>query len=187
MHFIRFLVAIFLLIAVPALAVQNCQADIPQSTPTADFTDNSDGTVTHTKTGLIWQRCLLGESWNGTACSGTASTYAWLNTFPAAANSNLAGKTDWRLPSIKELLSIVETGCALPASNLAIFPSQGNDWLWSSTTYPSTPATALVGSFDTGTVTNVTKGLTLKIRLVRDGKALTPFDRLADHTPDAPT
>ena len=40
---------------------------IPFSTPTSDFTLNPDGTATHHKTGLIWDRCVLGQT--GADCS----------------------------------------------------------------------------------------------------------------------
>ncbi len=44
------------------------------TTPTSDFIDNKDGTVTHRTTGLTWMRCALGQMWTGLSCSGAAST-----------------------------------------------------------------------------------------------------------------
>ncbi|MFI3195613.1 MAG: hypothetical protein QX195_07310, partial [Methylococcaceae bacterium] len=47
------------------------------TTPTSDFTDNGDGTVTHQQTGLTWMRCALGQTWTGTTCSGTIKRYPY--------------------------------------------------------------------------------------------------------------
>ncbi|MCF7987014.1 MAG: DUF1566 domain-containing protein, partial [Methylovulum sp.] len=91
-----------------------------QDTPTSDFTDNGDGTVTHQKTGLTWMRCSLGQTWTGTTCRGTANTY----TYNAALklNRNFAGYSDWRLPNIAELQTIVERNNYSPAINTELFP-----------------------------------------------------------------
>ena len=61
-----------------------------------DFTDNGDGTITDRATGLMWTRddSLKGMNWQ------EALAYA--------TSSKLAGHTDWRLPSAKELQSIVD-------------------------------------------------------------------------------
>ena len=76
------------------------------TTPTSDFTDNQDGTVTHKTTGLTWMRCAMGQTWTGTTCSGSASTYTYAAAM--ALTSNFAGKSDWRLPNIVELQTLVE-------------------------------------------------------------------------------
>ncbi len=93
------------------------------TTPTEDFTDNLDGTVTHRTTGLTWMRCAMGMTWDGTTCTGIGSTYTWDEATKMTAN--FAGKTDWRLPSIAELQSIMErewVGVGAPLNNV-VFPN----------------------------------------------------------------
>jgi hypothetical protein len=67
-----------LLAAGPAAAQQVCKYDsIAATAPASRFTDNGDGTVTDTATGLQWKRCSEGQSWDGATCSGTATNYYW--------------------------------------------------------------------------------------------------------------
>ncbi|HEC05750.1 MAG TPA: hypothetical protein ENJ12_02785, partial [Thiolapillus brandeum] len=35
-------------------------ANLPESTPSNDFVSNTDGTVIHSNTSLMWDRCALG-------------------------------------------------------------------------------------------------------------------------------
>jgi len=104
------------------------------------FTDNSDGTITDNSTGLIWLK--------NANCAGKANTWgnaliyvAQLNT-DGTINSNNCGdssnsgthQTDWRLPNIKELHSLVDfqnTNPALPSVNP--FLSVKPNGYWSST------------------------------------------------------
>lgn len=111
----------------------------------APFTDNNNGTVTDGKTGLIWQQCSVGLS--GTNCgTGTASTQTWQIALNTCKNLTLAGKT-WRLPSINELLSIVDKNKATPAIDTSVFPATVVGGYWSSTTYVNpTTAAGLVAS-----------------------------------------
>ncbi len=106
------MVAMVLLGANIALA-QTCN---PNAAST--FTSWTDGgsSITDNSTGLVWQRCALGQSWTGSSCSGTASTAAWA----AAVSGAPAG---WRLPNVKELESMVERRCSLPAVDGAAFPA----------------------------------------------------------------
>jgi uncharacterized repeat protein (TIGR01451 family) len=100
-------------------------------TPTQDFIDNNDGTVTHKKTGLTWQRCSVGQTWTGSSCSGSASNFSWNNAMKQT--SNFAGYNDWRLPRLDELFSIVEFSASTPAINTTIFPNTGQySAVWSS-------------------------------------------------------
>ena len=64
-----------------------------------DFLDTSDGTITDRATGLMWAK-----NDNGTAVSWQEAL-AWVQNCNAAA---YLGHRDWRLPSVKELQSIVD-------------------------------------------------------------------------------
>lgn len=59
------------------------------------YTDNGDGTVTDNVTGLMWQRDLPDDK------------YTYAESVVYAEASTLAGYTDWRLPTIKELYSLI--------------------------------------------------------------------------------
>lgn len=58
------------------------------------YTNNSDGTITDNVTGLMWQKDM-----------GAKITYA--AAFVKADTMTLGGHTDWRVPTIKELYSLI--------------------------------------------------------------------------------
>jgi len=55
-----------------------------------------DDTVKDTQTGLVWQRCSVGQTWDGSTCQGQAAGF----NFDAALKQANNG---WRLPTIREL------------------------------------------------------------------------------------
>lgn len=121
-------------------AAQTCQTNtLPATTPSNQFTDHTNGTVTDNKTGLMWKKCSEGQIWEvaGNTCSKGAGGYQWQNALLQAQvvnkNSGFAGHQDWRVPNIKELNSITEKQCIDPAINLSIFPNTTSAWFWSST------------------------------------------------------
>ncbi|MCC6696143.1 MAG: DUF1566 domain-containing protein [Candidatus Hydrogenedentes bacterium] len=59
------------------------------------YHDNGDGTVADLNTGLMWQR-------------DPGDKVTWDAAVSGAQALNLAGYTDWRLPSIKELYSLIQ-------------------------------------------------------------------------------
>lgn len=143
---------------------------ITATTPSADFSDNGDGTVTHHKTGLIWQRCSLGQSWDGTDCTGEATIYTWERALAAAEQNTLAGFRDWRLPNKNELASIVEYRCYQPAINSQPFPNTPSGWYWSSSPYAYNSLVVWGVYFDNGHVYYSNKGNDGHVRLVRSGQ-----------------
>ena len=100
------------------------------TTPTGDFIDNKDGTVTHKTTGLTWMRCALGQEWTGSTCLGTESAYTYDQA--VALTHTFAEHSDWRLPNIAELQTIVERENIKPAINAVIFPNTPSHAFWSS-------------------------------------------------------
>jgi hypothetical protein len=114
------------------------QWTVPGDEPASgQYTDNSDGTVTDSTTGLIWQKSLSG-------------TYSW-----ADAQTYCQGQTlhqlssGWRLPTVNELISIVDFGVYNPAINTSVFPSTPGGNFWTSTPSP-VPSSAYEISFIDG-------------------------------------
>ena len=186
---IPIIAAIALLLAhLPAHAVVTCSyenTNVPASTPTAQFTLHDDGTATDTATGLMWMRCSLGQTWDGSTCSGTTTTYTWQQALEVTQDINsgtsnadndnatgFAGHTDWRLPNKNELESIVEQRCWSPAINVGVFPNTPSSWswFWSSSPYADFTNSASGVHFFSGVVGWGYKGDGGLVRLVRAGQ-----------------
>jgi hypothetical protein len=130
---------LFALMSLTAQA-QTCSPNIQKTKPDSQYELlNNDTEVLDKKTGLIWQRCILGASWNGSTCSGTATYHTWEDSFAQAATMATNTGVAWRVPNIKELISLVETACFLPAINETIFPATPN-FIWSSSFWSSSSA-----------------------------------------------
>jgi hypothetical protein len=185
-------------LATPALGQQVCPAGLPRTTPDVDFFDSGNGTVLHLPTGLMWKRCSEGTSWTGSACS--PSIYAvplgltWQQALARAdavnsgtAGTQNAGYTDWRLPNVNELESIVERGCWRPSINMTQFEDTRVLYWASSPTRTSATNAYLVG-FWFGGVGGLdlwdSRANSYLVRLVRGGSKGGAYDTLA---PGAPT
>lgn len=97
-----------------------------------------DGTVTDLETGLMWSRCLLGQSWDQTeqTCTGDSQALNWQQAHELSTQSQLGGHSNWRLPNIKELRTIAAFNKSSKAFNTQIFPNMqfpSIDRIWSST------------------------------------------------------
>jgi len=88
------------------------------------YVDNDDRTVSDLATGLMWQK----------TDDGVAKD--WEAALAYAEDLELGGHTDWYLPDIKELQSIVDYSRNDPAINTAFLGMSDPDgWFWSSSTY----------------------------------------------------
>ncbi|MEN9373690.1 MAG: hypothetical protein RIR79_1242, partial [Pseudomonadota bacterium] len=139
--------------------------------PSSDYKDLGNGTVTHIPTNLMWQRCLIGQTWDGTTCTGTAGLFTWAQTLQLPTSNNFVSYTDWRLPTQKELLSLVDYTVANPAINSTIFPNNGNSIVWSKTAFVGNASFQWLVSFANGDNLLNLPGDAYAARLVR-GSAL---------------
>ena len=109
---------------------------------TPDYTDNGDGTVTDNGTGLVWQQVLSMEL----LTQAQAAAYC--------ASLNLNGYTDWRLPSIVELVSIVDPTQYNSAISNTYFPNTPASFYWSTTPDASAAGLVWTVTFDVGSITS---------------------------------
>jgi hypothetical protein len=85
-----------------------------------DYEDNGDGTVTDRVTGLMWQQ-------------DPGAKMTWFDAVEGADSFSLADHDDWRLPSIKELYSLIlfdgldPSGCETAESCPALVPFIDSD------------------------------------------------------------
>jgi hypothetical protein len=163
-----------------------------QAGATPSSTDNGDGTITDNNTGLMWEK-LCDEDPPGLTCPAehdVDTAYTWADAFAVKiaalnAGAGFAGYTDWRLPNVKELQTIVEYGsilssplpafissCIAPCSVTDCSCTAGLDY-WTSTTAFNViaPHTAAWGVrfYVSGSVLAIDKASNNRVRAVRGG------------------
>ena len=181
---IPFALALCLSVASHSAHAVTCAAYLTASNPDAAYTDHGDGTVTHIPTGLMWKRCGEGQSWNGSTCTGSASTHYWADALTLARTSSFAGQTDWRLPNLKELRSLVEECRSNPAINDTVFPttpssyisSAPSSYFWSGSPVANNSGYAWGVYFALGSAGNYYRSSSYGVRLVRAGQSFGSFD-----------
>lgn len=173
-----------------ASLAQTCYNNLPPSTPTSDFVVHANGTVTHKKTGLMWKVCSEGQTWGTSAgvasCAGTASKHDFEGALSLAEAHTFAGHSDWRMASVQELRSIVEScrvgGPVNDAINDVIFPSfWPGGFAWTGSPKPDWPITAWSVIFnDGGGAGGMFRSSTGSVRLVRGGQSYWSLGYLAN-------
>lgn len=98
----------------------------------ASFVDNGDGTVTDVATGLMWE-----QKTDDGSLRDKDNAYTWQEahgSYIAQLNASDPDYDDWRIPSIKELMSISHPPSLFPAVDGTYFPHATDANYWSSTT-----------------------------------------------------
>lgn len=161
-----------------------CSSSVPPINPTTAYSDNLDGTATHLQTGLMWKVCSEGQTWGNGVCIGTQSFLTWAKALETAAISQFAGHTDWRVPNVRELRSLVERCRANPAINNSIFPLELPVFAyWSSSPAFDNIGRARIVYFDRGHIADESMLSFSSVRLVRGGKSSASFDSATVPTP----
>lgn len=160
-----------LLTPLPALSASICLASSPLTAPDSRFVDNNDQTISDQETNLMWARCSVGRTWDGSTCTGAALSLTWKQAVEEGPNSTLAGYNDWRLPNVKELSHLIEYSCYDPAINENIFPSALGVSIpyWTATPDSLTTTKAWFIKFISGEIDLDKKDDDYAVRLVRGG------------------
>ena len=136
------------------------EANLPANANTEKknkYTDHSNGTVTDNSSGLMWQ-------------TAESIPKTWQQALTYAQTLELAGFDDWRLPTIKELATLIDTSRSRPTINTDFFPGCRSDAYWSATEYSQNPGFAWYVDFNDGLERNGGfKRRRYFIKLVRGG------------------
>ena len=140
----------------------------------AALTINNDGTVTDPTTGLTWMRCSMGQTWDGSTCSGTANTYTFWQA--KALTVTFAGQSDWRMPNLSELGTIVVRYHS-PAIDTTAFPNTPGSIFWTSSSLSSSSSYAwgIDFSYTGSSDFNYSQYSYYAARLVREGAYVGPI------------
>jgi hypothetical protein len=171
-----------------------CKSAVPR------FVDNGDGTIADNRTGLIWEKkttacngevtCLNNLymlSATGKVPDGTlySSFIAGLNGGDYYSQSDgqivtfgagpcFADRCDWRIPTLAEMMTIVEpsaTGCGSGSPCIdPIFGPEISNVGWSLSSIPGNPGFAWVVDFGTGANSQSTEVQNFGARAVRGGR-----------------
>jgi len=124
------------------------------------YTDLGNGIVRDNVTDLEWQQATAPD------------TYRWQEAFDYCSNLDLGGHDDWRLPTIQELSTLVDSGIPDPGPtvNIDYFPdtigSAYSDY-WSSSADAQIPNDAWIVHFSDGSVKGNGKMNAINVRAVR--------------------
>jgi hypothetical protein len=129
------------------------------------FIARDDGTALDTETGLTWCRFVYGQKRQNNTASDNGITTDWDSALKVAREFNqqggCAGYTDWRLPTIDELSTLMSK--IHDVNHIAVFTKIGGDF-WSSSEYDSDYACV---SFSHGKREWLEKSDKCHVRLVR--------------------
>ena len=157
---------------------QTTFAYIDDDWPNSRYIVHGDGTVTDTATSLMWRQCNSDRGYNAASntCSSGSVYNRWHGAIETATSYSDGTYSDWRLPNIKELESIITYNRGDPTVNTDIFIDFigiGTYRYWSSTprSSTSTDAYSMIVDFDTGKVgSGLRESGTLTYIMVRDAQ-----------------
>ena len=109
--------------------------------------------VLDTRTGLEWQKDAGGRM-------------SWDKAMGYASSLRLGKHSDWRLPTVEELATLIDYSKEGPASS---FPGMPRDYFWSSSSYSGASSNAWNVNFYSGNVYSYDKSYSNYVRCIRRG------------------
>jgi len=165
-----------------ANGAQLCNDDGAQTMPAERYVIFGDDFFVRDRvTGLEWIRCAAGQAWDkekGQCLEITKKQVKSWFSFNSALHEverfrKKYNDKEWRLPTINELLTIVEHRCQSAATNLAVFPNTPSWRFWSISTMVENNDYAWVVNFEDGSSQTILKTTSSHyIRLVRGNSVL---------------
>jgi hypothetical protein len=138
---------------------QNWDKKLPSASRFTILSAFGGAAVRDDETGLVWEKTL------------ETNEVSWADARAACADKDVGGRKGWRLPSIFELVSLMDlsmtTGPTLPLGHP--FTNVQLDVYWSATTVAGTPNSAWLVFFDNGKVLHGFKTVTFHAWCVRGG------------------
>ena len=133
------------------------------------------GIWTDPKTGLMWARISIGQRWENGQCLGDAKKLNWENAKKECKNFKLANFSDWRLPTIDELESLMikgQAGYNCPKNVLFQLKKDvwEREWYWSASPSTYGDRHACFVHFGYGTLENDNKYNSNYVRAVRNSR-----------------
>ncbi|WP_040335133.1 Lcl domain-containing protein [Candidatus Magnetobacterium casense] len=140
--------------------------------PNPRFTDNRDQTMTDNLTGLVWAKDA-GTPTVGNCAGGSMDWQAALDYVACLNAANYLGYSDWRLPNVNELESVINAGEAYVAKwlNAQGFINLQSNVYWSSTSYSGNTSFAWRVHMDDGGVSAYGKSYDYCVWPVRSGQS----------------
>ena len=126
-------------------------------------TISGDDVVIDRAAGLMWV-----ADGNAAGCNN-GNELIWNNAIDYANGLDFAGFTDWRLPNIKELVSLVNYSIINPVLEQPPFANTKNDNYWTSTTVATQAGWVIALSFGSGAYNGIIKTATNYLLCVRGG------------------
>lgn len=113
-----------------------------------------------------------GDAGDTSTCNDTLNGWRCntANYVIAVNAAKLCGYSDWRMPSIKELESLVDYGRYSPAIDRGYFPHTPSSYVWSGSPWAYSPSSALGVDFGYGGANYGDRSDDFHVRLVRGGQ-----------------
>lgn len=130
------------------------------------YTVSADGQeVRDTTTQLTWRRCAEGQRFDGKACLGKPMRLSYAGAKKAAD----AAGSGWRVPTLQELVGLVDKKAKKPKIDAQAFPKAPNLSFWASRQGSDDDLGAWLVSFANGKVTGNVGQTKFPLRLVKSG------------------